>query len=102
MIMKKLLWLLLLIVPIIVNADNIKEWSDGPLSWNDFKGPASIPDVPSYMKAQLVLQPENVRVKGKNVILLERNDKIGRKLLLTGNGRCNLTNTSSLKFFWEF
>lgn len=71
MIMKKLLWLLLLIVPMIVNADNIKEWSDGPLSWNDFKGPASIPDVPSYMKAQLVLQPENVRVKGKNVILLK-------------------------------
>jgi predicted Rossmann fold flavoprotein len=39
--------------------------------------------------------------QGKNVILLERNDKIGRKLLLTGNGRCNLTNTSSLKVFLE-
>lgn len=36
---------------------------------------------------------------GKNVILLERNDEIGRKLLLTGNGRCNLTNTASLKVF---
>lgn len=38
---------------------------------------------------------------GKNVILLERNDKIGRKLLLTANGRCNLTNTASLEVFIE-
>ena len=38
---------------------------------------------------------------GKNVILLERNNKIGRKLLLTGNGRCNLTNTATLEVFLE-
>jgi predicted Rossmann fold flavoprotein len=38
---------------------------------------------------------------GKNVILLERNNKIGRKLLLTGNSRCNLTNTSTLEVFLE-
>lgn len=38
---------------------------------------------------------------GKNVILLERNNQIGRKLLLTGNGRSNLTNTSSLEVFLE-
>ncbi len=37
--------------------------------------------------------------KGKKVIILERNDKIGLKLLLTGNGRCNLTNTSTLDVF---
>jgi len=30
---------------------------------------------------------------GKRVVLLERNPQIGRKLLSTGNGRCNLTNT---------
>ena len=30
--------------------------------------------------------------KGKNVILLEKNEFIGRKILATGNGRCNLTN----------
>ena len=27
------------------------------------------------------------------VILLERQARVGRKLLATGNGRCNLTNT---------
>ncbi len=37
----------------------------------------------------------------KEVILLERNDKIGRKLLLTGQGRCNFTNIASLKVFLE-
>lgn len=29
---------------------------------------------------------------GKSVLLIERNDKIGRKLMITGKGRCNLTN----------
>jgi predicted Rossmann fold flavoprotein len=29
---------------------------------------------------------------GAKVILLEKNKKLGRKLLLTGNGRCNITN----------
>lgn len=29
---------------------------------------------------------------GKNVILIEKNAKIGRKLMITGKGRCNLTN----------
>lgn len=38
---------------------------------------------------------------GKNVILLEKNNKIGRKLLLTGHGRCNLTNAASLEYFME-
>ncbi|GAB4317583.1 MAG: NAD(P)/FAD-dependent oxidoreductase [Methanobacteriaceae archaeon] len=38
---------------------------------------------------------------GKKVILLEKNNKIGRKLLITGNGRCNFTNTAPLKVFME-
>lgn len=29
---------------------------------------------------------------GKDVIILEGKDRIGKKLLMTGNGRCNLTN----------
>lgn len=29
---------------------------------------------------------------GKKVVLLEKNEKIGRKILATGNGRCNITN----------
>lgn len=34
---------------------------------------------------------------GARVILLEKNGGPGRKLLLTGGGRCNVTNTSGLK-----
>jgi len=30
--------------------------------------------------------------RGKKVIILEKNSKIGKKLLATGNGRCNITN----------
>ena len=34
-------------------------------------------------------------VPGRRVLLLERQQRIGRKLLATGNGRCNLTNTGA-------
>lgn len=30
--------------------------------------------------------------RGKSVLLLERNDRPGKKLLITGKGRCNVTN----------
>ena len=30
--------------------------------------------------------------KGARVLLLERNDRLGKKLLITGKGRCNVTN----------
>jgi predicted Rossmann fold flavoprotein len=33
--------------------------------------------------------------RGRRVILLERQQRVGRKLLATGNGRCNLTNTGA-------
>jgi len=33
-----------------------------------------------------------VAKNGKKVVLLEKNEKIGRKILATGNGRCNITN----------
>jgi predicted Rossmann fold flavoprotein len=32
---------------------------------------------------------------GANIVLLERGARVGKKLLATGNGRCNLTNTSA-------
>lgn len=38
---------------------------------------------------------------GKKVILIERNDAIGKKLLMTGKGRCNLTNSAPLDAFVE-
>lgn len=33
---------------------------------------------------------------GKNVLLLERNERPARKLMITGKGRCNLTNACTL------
>lgn len=37
--------------------------------------------------------------KGHSVIIFERNSTPGKKLLLTGNGRCNLTNTTPFREF---
>jgi predicted Rossmann fold flavoprotein len=39
--------------------------------------------------------------EGKKVLLLERNDFIGKKILLTSNGRCNFTNIASLEQFFK-
>lgn len=33
--------------------------------------------------------------QGNKVLLLERNDRLGKKLLITGKGRCNVTNACS-------
>lgn len=38
---------------------------------------------------------------GKNVILLEKTDRIGKKLLMCATGRCNVTNTAPLHVFIE-
>ena len=35
--------------------------------------------------------------RGKRVLLIEKMDQAGRKLRITGKGRCNLTNTHSLR-----
>ena len=32
---------------------------------------------------------------GQKVLLLEKNDRLGKKLLITGKGRCNITNDCS-------
>lgn len=34
---------------------------------------------------------------GQRVLLLERNDRLGKKLLITGKGRCNVTNNCSVQ-----
>ncbi len=34
---------------------------------------------------------------GKSVVMFEKNEKIGRKLRITGKGRCNLTNNCSVE-----
>ena len=36
---------------------------------------------------------------GNNVLLLEKNEKLGKKLYITGKGRCNLTNNTSIDDF---
>ena len=33
--------------------------------------------------------------RGQKILLLERNDRLGKKLLITGKGRCNVTNNCS-------
>jgi len=33
--------------------------------------------------------------RGQNVLLLEKNERLGKKLLITGKGRCNVTNHCS-------
>ena len=37
--------------------------------------------------------------EGKRVILLERNEKLGKKLFITGKGRCNITNACDAEEF---
>ncbi|WP_427338744.1 NAD(P)/FAD-dependent oxidoreductase [Caloranaerobacter sp. DY30410] len=37
--------------------------------------------------------------QGKKVFLFERNSNIGKKLLITGNGRCNITNNCDIENF---
>lgn len=37
---------------------------------------------------------------GARVVLLEKNDRLGVKLLITGKGRCNITNTEPLLQSW--
>lgn len=35
--------------------------------------------------------------RGKDVILLEKNEKLGKKIYITGKGRCNITNTGDVE-----
>ncbi|MFH1238875.1 MAG: NAD(P)/FAD-dependent oxidoreductase, partial [bacterium] len=37
----------------------------------------------------------------QNVILVEKNDALGKKLLLSGKGRCNITNADQLETFLD-
>ena len=37
--------------------------------------------------------------RGHNVILIEKNKMLGKKLLITGKGRCNITNSADIEDF---
>ncbi len=40
--------------------------------------------------------------KNYNIILLEKNKRVGKKILITGNGKCNISNTNiSPKFYYS-
>lgn len=40
-------------------------------------------------------------ISGNNVTIFEKNDRLGRKLLITGKGRCNLTNIATDNDFMD-
>lgn len=52
-------------------------------------GPAGL--IAAYFRAK----------NGENVVLLERNEKLGKKLYITGKGRCNVTNCCEPTEFLE-
>ncbi len=39
--------------------------------------------------------------KGHAVTLIEKNEKLGKKLFITGKGRCNITNAAELEVFFK-
>ncbi|WP_313756486.1 NAD(P)/FAD-dependent oxidoreductase [Tissierella sp.] len=39
--------------------------------------------------------------RGKDVILIDKNERIGKKLFITGKGRCNITNNASIEDFFD-
>lgn len=45
---------------------------------------------PSGMMAAITAASNGI--KGEDICLIEHNDKVGRKILVTGNGKCNITN----------
>ena len=40
--------------------------------------------------------------KSNKVILIEKNDKLGKKLFITGKGRCNVTNNKDISEFFDY
>ena len=40
--------------------------------------------------------------KNNEVILLESNDRLGKKLFITGKGRCNVTNAKDISEFFDY
>jgi len=40
--------------------------------------------------------------KSNKVILIEKNNKLGKKLFITGKGRCNVTNSKDISEFFDY
>lgn len=52
---------------------------------------------PAGMMAAIKASEQN-----SEVILIEKNDKLGKKLFITGKGRCNVTNSKDISEFFEY
>ena len=42
-----------------------------------------------------------IQASGEDVVLLEKNEKLGKKLYITGKGRCNVTNAGDADVFFN-
>lgn len=40
--------------------------------------------------------------RGKDVVLIEKNERLGKKLFITGKGRCNITNAAPVDELFDF
>ena len=40
--------------------------------------------------------------RGKRVVLIEKNEKLGKKLFITGKGRCNITNAAPVDELFDY
>ena len=52
---------------------------------------------PAGMMAAITASKNN-----NDVILLEANEKLGKKLFITGKGRCNVTNIKDISEFFDY
>lgn len=52
--------------------------------------------------AGIIAAGEAAKKKINNVTLLEKNDRIGKKLFITGKGRCNITNAIGIDEFFDY
>lgn len=48
-----------------------------------------------------ILAAGQAALQGANVLLLEKKNRVGNKLLISGKGRCNVTNTAELNDFLQ-
>ncbi|WP_300383547.1 NAD(P)/FAD-dependent oxidoreductase, partial [Clostridium sp.] len=52
---------------------------------------------PAGMMAAITAAKNN-----NKVLLLDGNDKVGKKLFITGKGRCNVTNNKDISEFFDY
>lgn len=53
------------------------------------------------MAAAAAADAERSRNFGNRIVLIEKNEKLGKKLFITGKGRCNVTNACEVEDFFQ-